>query len=155
MALISLRGLGMVTPRSLFQNLTVSFGSGDRVGLVAANGAGKSTLLRCVAGQTEPDSGTVTLSRGASLGFVEQEIPSGLLGLPFNEALRRALPPAEREHESWRVGAVLDEFSAPEILRDRPIVDLRRRMAEARPAGPRVDYSARRPASRRAHQPPR
>ena len=46
MALISLRDIGMVTPRPLFQNLNLSFGPGDRVGLVAANGGGKSTLLR-------------------------------------------------------------------------------------------------------------
>jgi ATPase subunit of ABC transporter with duplicated ATPase domains len=121
MTLISLRDLGMVTPHPLFQNLTASFGPGDRVGLVAGNGAGKSTLLRCVAGQADPDAGSVVLSRGASLGFVEQDMPPGLLGMPLDEALRRALPPAERAHEGWRVGAVLDEFDTPEALRERPI----------------------------------
>ncbi len=124
MALISLRDLGMVTPRPLFQNLTVSLGPGDRVGLIAANGAGKSTLLRCVAGQAEPDAGSVVLSRGASLGFVEQDVPPSLLGLTLQGALRRALPAAEREHESWRVGAVLDEFATPDALRDRSLADL-------------------------------
>lgn len=121
MALISLRDLGMVTPRPLFQQLTVSFGSGDRVGIVAGNGAGKSTLLRCVAGLTEPDIGSVVLARGASLGFVEQDVPPALLSLPFAEVLRRALPKAGREQESWRVGAVLDEFATPNVLRDRPL----------------------------------
>jgi ATPase subunit of ABC transporter with duplicated ATPase domains len=124
MALISLRDLGMVTPRPLFQNLTLSFGPGDRIGLVASNGAGKSTLLRCLAGQADPDSGSVTLSRGASLGFVEQDVPPGLLGLTLTEALRRALPPAQRTHEAWRVGAVLDEFATPAMLRDRPLAAL-------------------------------
>jgi ATPase subunit of ABC transporter with duplicated ATPase domains len=121
MALISLRDLGMVTPRPLFRNLTISIGPGDRVGLVASNGAGKSTLLRCVAGLTEPDEGSVVLSRGASLGYVEQDVPPALLGLPLAEALRRALPPPSREHEAWRVGAVLDEFDTPEALNDRPL----------------------------------
>ncbi|MDB5378049.1 MAG: transporter [Rubritepida sp.] len=124
MALITLRDLGMVTPHALFQNLTLSLGPGDRIGLVAANGAGKSTLLRCVAGQAEPDAGSVTLSRGASLGFVEQDVPPGLLGLTLAETLRRALPPAERTQEAWRVGAVLDEFATPEDLRDRPLAAL-------------------------------
>jgi ATPase subunit of ABC transporter with duplicated ATPase domains len=124
MALIALRDLGVVTPRLLFQNLTLSIGPGDRIGLVAANGAGKSTLLRCIAGQAEPDAGSVVLSRGTSLGFVEQDVPPGLLGLTLAEALRRALPAARRAQEEWRVGAVLDEFSAPEELRDRPLAAL-------------------------------
>jgi ATPase subunit of ABC transporter with duplicated ATPase domains len=63
MALISLRDLGMVAPRPLFQNITFNFGPGDRVGIVAVNGAGKSTLLRCVASQINPDEGTVVLQR--------------------------------------------------------------------------------------------
>ncbi|WP_158742907.1 ABC-F family ATP-binding cassette domain-containing protein [Acidisphaera sp. L21] len=124
MALISLRDLGMVTPRPLFQNLTFSFGPGDRIGIVAANGAGKSTLLRCIAGESEPDMGSVTLSRGATLGYVEQDVPPGLLGLTLAETLRRALPPAQRTHEAWRVGAVLDEFATPDTLRDRPLAAL-------------------------------
>jgi ATPase subunit of ABC transporter with duplicated ATPase domains len=124
MALISLRDLGMVTPRPLFQNLTLSVGPGDRVGLAAANGAGKSTLLRCLAGRMEPDRGGVVLSRGARLGFVEQDVPAAFLGLTLHEALRRALPPDERAHEGWRVGAVLDEFAAPLALRDSPIATL-------------------------------
>ena len=121
MTLISLRDLGVATPRLLFQNLTLTVGPGDRVGLVAGNGGGKSTLLRCVAGQLEPDAGSVVLSRGARLAFVEQDIPPGLLGLPLGEALRRALPAAERVREGWRVGAALDEFETPEALRERPI----------------------------------
>jgi ATPase subunit of ABC transporter with duplicated ATPase domains len=114
----------VVTPRPLFQNLTFGIGPGDRIGLVAANGAGKSTLLRCVAGQAEPDSGGVTLSRAARLGYLEQDVPPGWLGLTLSETLRRALPPAERAHEGWRVGAVLDEFDTPEELRDRPLAEL-------------------------------
>ncbi|WP_421990969.1 ABC-F family ATP-binding cassette domain-containing protein [Roseococcus sp.] len=124
MALIALRDLGMVTPRPLFQNLTLGIGPGDRIGLVAANGAGKSTLLRCIAGSIEPDAGSVTLSRGARLGYVEQDVPPGLLGLTLSETLRRALPPAERAQEAWRVGAVLDEFATPDELRDRPLAAL-------------------------------
>ncbi|HUO00316.1 MAG TPA: ABC-F family ATP-binding cassette domain-containing protein [Bradyrhizobium sp.] len=119
-----MRDLGMVTPRPLFQNITFNFGPGDRVGIVAVNGAGKSMLLRCVASQINPDEGTVVLSRGARLGFVEQDVPRSLLGLTLKEALRRALLPADREHESWRVATVLDEFGAPDGLGDCAVSDL-------------------------------
>ena len=81
MALISLRGVGVVTPRPLFQSITFSFGPGDRVGLIAGNGGGKSTLLRCVAGQADPDMGSVVLSRGLRVAHVEQDVPAPLLRL--------------------------------------------------------------------------
>ena len=123
MALISLRGVGVLTPWPLFQDLTLSVGPGDRIGLVAGNGGGKSTLLRCVAGHA-PDVGSITLSRGLRVGHVEQDVPKTLEGLTLHEAVRRALPPAEREHEAWRVGAVLDEFGTPDELREHPVAAL-------------------------------
>ena len=124
MALISLRGVGVLMPRPLFQNLSFNIGPGDRIGLVAGNGGGKSTLLRCVAGLLAPDAGSVTLSRGLRVGHVEQDVPDTLATLTLHEAVRRALPPAEREHEAWRVGAVLDEFETPNELRDCPVAAL-------------------------------
>lgn len=121
MALITLRGVGVASPRTLFDGLGFSFGAGDRVGLVAGNGGGKSTLLRCIAGSASPDSGTVTLSRGLRVGHVAQDVPEGLLGLGLGEVLRRALAPGVRETEGWRVGAVLDAFGAPEGMRELPV----------------------------------
>ncbi len=40
-------------------DVTLTFGHGDRVGLVGANGAGKTTLLRVLAGIYEPTAGTI------------------------------------------------------------------------------------------------
>ena len=121
MATINLQDVGVVSPRPLFQNLSLTIGPGDRIGLIAANGGGKSTLLRCIAGLTETGAGAVTLSRGLRLGLVEQDVPAALLDLTLAEAVRSALPPDRREHEGWRVGAVLDEFATPEELYDRPV----------------------------------
>jgi len=123
MTLISLRSVGVLTPQPLFVNLTFNIGPGDRIGLVAGNGGGKSTLLRCIAGHA-PDVGSIILSRGLRVGHVEQDVPETLRSLPLHEAVRRALPQAEREHEAWRVGAVLDEFSTPDELRERPVAAL-------------------------------
>ena len=58
-------------------SLTVS--DGDRIGVVGLNGCGKSTLLRILAGETEPESGTVRRGRGARIGVLSQatRLPAG------------------------------------------------------------------------------
>jgi ATP-binding cassette subfamily F protein 3 len=45
----------------------------SRVGLVGPNGAGKTTLLRLIAGQDEPDRGTIAITSGQSIGYLPQE----------------------------------------------------------------------------------
>ena len=53
---------------TVLAGISLIVNDGEHVGLIGPNGAGKSTLLRCIIGQEQPDSGTVTLSpAGASL----------------------------------------------------------------------------------------
>jgi ATP-binding cassette subfamily F protein 3 len=56
----------------LFDGLTWQINAGDHIGLVGPNGAGKSTLLRLLAGEIEPQSGSVARVRGISLGYLHQ-----------------------------------------------------------------------------------
>ena len=46
---------------------------GERIGLCGENGAGKTTLLRLLAGQHEPDAGTVQMARGTLVGYLPQD----------------------------------------------------------------------------------
>ena len=121
MGSISLRDVTVVASVPIFKNLTLVIGETYRLGLVAGNGAGKTTLLKCLAGLAEPTSGEITRSRGLRVGMVEQDMPANLADLTLAEAVRRALPPAGREAESWRVDVVLDEFETPADLRERPV----------------------------------
>jgi ATPase subunit of ABC transporter with duplicated ATPase domains len=121
MSIISLRDVGVLSPHRLFQNLTITIADGDRIGLIAGNGGGKTTLLKCLAGLLEPTTGDIVRSRGMRIGYVEQDVPANVLGLPLAEAIRRALPAAERDGNEWRVDVVLDEFGASPELHDRPL----------------------------------
>src|SRR5580692_6696008 len=57
---------------TLFEGVTFSLALGDRVALVAPNGSGKSTLLRLLAGELEPDAGSVVRKRDATLAVYRQ-----------------------------------------------------------------------------------
>ncbi|MFA6118410.1 MAG: ABC-F family ATP-binding cassette domain-containing protein [Parachlamydiales bacterium] len=59
-------------PRTLFENVTISFNDGSRYGLTGPNGSGKSTLLKIIMGLDEPDFGKVF--RPKKVGFLKQNI---------------------------------------------------------------------------------
>lgn len=46
--------------------------TGERVGLVGRNGTGKSTLFKVIAGEENVNAGTVSIRRGATVGYLEQ-----------------------------------------------------------------------------------
>ncbi|MGI9105046.1 MAG: ABC-F family ATP-binding cassette domain-containing protein [Pyrinomonadaceae bacterium] len=61
--------------RPLFENVTLGFDSGDRVGVVGVNGSGKTTFLRLIAGAEQPDAGRVVFAEGVSIGYLPQNPP--------------------------------------------------------------------------------
>ena len=65
--------------RVLFDRVTFTIGTRDKVGLVGRNGAGKSTMLKIIAGELTPDVGKVQRESGATLGYLHQEMdmPTG------------------------------------------------------------------------------
>jgi sulfate-transporting ATPase len=58
--------------RMLIENLSFKVPAGAIVGLIGANGAGKTTLFRMIAGQEQPDSGTIRLGETVELAYVDQ-----------------------------------------------------------------------------------
>jgi len=58
--------------RLLIDNLSCKIPAGAIVGVIGGNGAGKSTLFRMIAGEEQPDQGTVTVGPTVQLAYVDQ-----------------------------------------------------------------------------------
>ncbi|KAM0458255.1 hypothetical protein ACHAO4_002982 [Trichoderma viride] len=61
-------------PRSplILQDITLTVGMGDRIGILGLNGAGKSTLIKLLVEESAPSSGTVTAHPRLRLGYYSQ-----------------------------------------------------------------------------------
>ncbi|MBI5396273.1 MAG: ABC-F family ATP-binding cassette domain-containing protein, partial [Verrucomicrobia bacterium] len=64
--------------RVLFEDASLQFNRGERIGLVGPNGSGKSTLFSLILGHDTPDTGKVVMERNATIGHLPQETaPAG------------------------------------------------------------------------------
>ena len=59
-------------PNELFREVSLGINEGDKCGLIGINGTGKSTLLKIIAGEEEPDEGTVTTRNGLRIAYLPQ-----------------------------------------------------------------------------------
>lgn len=58
--------------RVLFDEVNVTFTTGNCYGIIGANGAGKSTFLKVLSGQLDPNAGHVHLETGKRMSVLEQ-----------------------------------------------------------------------------------
>lgn len=75
--------------RELFSGLDLTFGPGMRLGIVGPNGCGKTTLLKLLAGEIQPDKGTVKYANDLRIVYFDQYRQK----LPPDATLRSALAP--------------------------------------------------------------
>jgi ATP-binding cassette subfamily F protein 3 len=89
------------TGTDLFSGVTFNIGDRDRIGLVGMNGAGKSTLLKILCGWQEPESGTIVVASGQTVGYLPQEMVPDSIGTVLEEAMTAfsAIDDLEREQE--------------------------------------------------------
>jgi ATP-binding cassette subfamily F protein uup len=57
---------------------------GERICLIGRNGAGKSTLMKLIAGEIQPDDGSMVVGQGVTIARLEQEVPEGAKGSIFD-----------------------------------------------------------------------
>src|SRR3954465_2144375 len=58
----------------LFIEASAALQRGEKIGLVGPNGAGKTTLFRMISGREQPDEGQVSVDRGVSIGYFNQDV---------------------------------------------------------------------------------
>jgi len=58
----------------VFIEASAALNRGEKIGLVGPNGAGKTTLFRMIAGREEPDEGQVSIDKGITIGYFNQDV---------------------------------------------------------------------------------
>jgi len=58
----------------LFLDASFQINPGEKVGLVGPNGAGKTTVFRLIAGEEQPDDGTIERPKKLTLGYFRQDV---------------------------------------------------------------------------------
>ena len=66
--------------QDIFNDINLTIGSNEKVGIVGVNGAGKTTFFKVIMGMIQPDSGKIILENNSRIGLLPQvindEVPS-------------------------------------------------------------------------------
>ncbi|KAB2684102.1 MULTISPECIES: ABC-F family ATP-binding cassette domain-containing protein [Brucella/Ochrobactrum group] len=60
--------------RILYIEASAALNRGEKIGLVGPNGAGKTTLFRMITGDEQPDEGQVSVEKGVTIGYFDQNV---------------------------------------------------------------------------------
>ncbi|MEO6651661.1 MAG: ABC-F family ATP-binding cassette domain-containing protein [Ilumatobacteraceae bacterium] len=108
MICVDLASVGIAQPdKVLFDGLSLTVSTGDRLAIVGVNGSGKSTLMRILAGSQTPDEGEVRFGRGVRIAILDQDpqLPPGTV--------------SEHLGDSWEVAAVATSLGVQPLLERR------------------------------------
>ncbi len=75
--------------KQLFKGIDITLSPGTRLGIMGTNGTGKTTLLKILAGQLQPDQGTLKYADGLKIVYFDQHREQ----IPPDISLKQALAP--------------------------------------------------------------
>ncbi len=114
--------VGRIHPpnKQVLRDISLGFYYGAKIGVLGLNGAGKSTLLRIMAGVDKDYVGEIAMSKGYTVGLLEQE-PKLDDGKTVIEVIREAVQPVTEMLK--RFDEVNAKFAEPEADFDALITE--------------------------------
>lgn len=111
--------------RKLFQAASFSLQEGEKVGIVGINGTGKSTLLKIIAGQEEPDEGSVVKANHVVISYLPQNPEFDADKTVLDSVMERVITTEMDETHRWSM-----EASAKSLMGQVAITDFAQRCGE-------------------------
>lgn len=108
--------------KQLIEHFSFLLQQGDRIGIIGANGAGKSTLLNILAGDIQPDEGTMDVGSTVRIAHFTQQLPDMNINQRMIEYIRETandIEDATGEHHS--AANMLERFLFPLHTHGTPI----------------------------------
>lgn len=102
----------------LFEDATLSFAEGQKIGLIGRNGSGKSTFLHILTGEEKADSGIVTHTPQLRIAYLKQ-----LSEFEPNESVLEFLMRQSAQPE-WFCGKIAAQFELKKEKLESPIASL-------------------------------
>jgi ABC transport system ATP-binding/permease protein len=103
--------------RVVLRPFTYSFRRGERIGVIGPNGSGKTTFLRLAAGETVPDSGSVTKGETTVFAHLHQTGGGDHRGITVIDFMRELAERVPQERgESMPVELFLERFLFPRSM---------------------------------------
>lgn len=104
----------------LFEEISFTLCSGDRIGLIGPNGAGKTSLFKILAGIEEPDSGHISRKQNLRVGYASQtpEFPS----LPIETFLIQQVPDLDEHTAQTKARILLGKAEFFDITQDASVL---------------------------------
>ena len=84
---------------TVLENVSFALNEGDKLGIIGVNGAGKSSLFAMITGKYQPTSGEVFISKGKTVGILEQNIEYDSSRTILDEAINTFSDLLEKEKE--------------------------------------------------------
>ena len=113
------------TGRKLFAKASFYVQEHEKIGIIGINGTGKSTLLKIIAGQEEPDEGTVTKANHIVISYLSQNPDFDPDGSVIDEVMKKVKTTELDEHLKWSL-----ESDAKSLLMNLDITDFEQKTGE-------------------------
>ena len=91
----------------IFSDVQFEIRGNEKITIVGRNGCGKTTFLRCLCGEMNFDSGTVSMTNGTTIGYLAQKV---------------------LEHDDWTVEEELKQIFRPVFELQKEMNDMEERM---------------------------